>query len=76
MAKADKQKLREKSEDELSKDVRREEQRLQELRFDLARGKVKNSDLVRKSRKDIAQLKTFIKEKEKTKEPVIKNDGE
>lgn len=74
MAKEGRIKLRGKSVEELIREVRNEEQKLQELRFDLARGKVKNSSLVRNARKNIAQLKTLIKESEKDSE--VKNGGE
>ena len=65
MAKDKNQKLREKNSKDLAKEVASEIKRLQELRFDLARGKVKNSAIVRDTRRRIARLQTFINEKEK-----------
>jgi len=76
MAKDEIQKLRDKVVEDLRKDVDNEEKKLQELRFDLARGKVKNSDLVRNSRKNIAKLKTILEEKEaRTKINTANEDG-
>ena len=65
MAKDKNQKLREKSSEDLTKEVASEIKRLQELSFALARGKVKNSAIVRETRRRIARLQTFINEKEK-----------
>jgi len=74
MAKNENQKLREKSREELTKEIASETKNLQELRFDLARGKVKNSAIVRGTRRHIARLLTFVNEKEKIQEE-IKSDG-
>ena len=63
MAKDMNQKLREKSKENLVKEITSEIKKLQELRFDLARGKVKNSAIVRDTRRHIARLQTFVKEK-------------
>ncbi|KKU11940.1 MAG: 50S ribosomal protein L29 [Parcubacteria group bacterium GW2011_GWB1_45_7] len=63
MAKDGFEKLREKGIEELNKETAKEKQKLQELKFDLARGKVKNSAAVRDSRRKIAKLLTFINEK-------------
>lgn len=65
MAKRENQKLREKNAEDLVKEVLREVKKLQELRFDLVRGKVKNSALVRDSKRNIARLKTLINEKQR-----------
>lgn len=65
MAKHEKKKLREKNTEDLIKEVVLEAKKLQELRFDLVRGKVKNSALVRDSRRNIALLKTLINEKQR-----------
>ncbi len=62
MAKERIQKLREKGKEELEKEFTKEKQNLQELKFDLARGKVKNSAAVRDSKKRIARLLTLIGE--------------
>ena len=63
MAKEAIQKLREKQKDDLNKELVEEKQNLQELKFDLVRGKVKNSAAVRVSRRRIARLLTLIGEK-------------
>ncbi len=63
MAKEAIQKLREKQKDDLNKELVKEKQNLQELKFDLVRGKVKNSAAVRVSRRRIARLLTLIGEK-------------
>ena len=63
MAKEAIQKLREKQKDDLTKELVKEKQNLQELKFDLVRGKVKNSAAVRVSRRRIARLLTLIGEK-------------
>lgn len=74
MAKDINQKLREKSKEGLTKEIVSEIKRLQELRFNLARGKVKNSAIVRDTRRHIARLRTFVNEKERNQEET-KNDG-
>ena len=63
MAKESIEKLRERSRDDLFKELLKEKQNLQELKFDLVRGKVKNSAAVRVSRRRIARLLTLIGEK-------------
>jgi len=73
MAKNDTQKLRDKPEAELIKELIKEKQRIQEMKFDLARGKVKNSAAVRESRRKIARLSTLLKEKENA---VVDNQNE
>lgn len=65
MAKETIKKLRDKSAIDLSSELKKEIQKLQELKFDLARGKVKNSASVRVSRKRIATLMTLLGEKSK-----------
>jgi len=55
--------LRQKSKEELVKLVREEREKLRNLRFDLASGKVKNVREIRKIKKDIARALTLIKEK-------------
>jgi ribosomal protein L29 len=73
MTKNDKQKMRDKNTGDLLKEISDEEKRLQELRFDLARGKVKNSSLVRNAKNNIATLKTLVREKERLE--IKNNDG-
>ena len=67
MAKDDIQKLRDRSKEDLMKELFKERQKLQEMRFDLARGKVKNSAAVRDSKRRIARLATLANEKTATK---------
>ena len=55
--------LRQKSKEELAKLVGDEREKLRNLRFDLASGKVKNVREIRKIKKDIARALTLIKEK-------------
>jgi len=76
MAKDNYQKLREKSVEELAKEIASETKNLQELRFDLARGKVKNSAIVRGTRRHIARLRTFVNEKGKVQEEIKSNGRE
>lgn len=57
------QELRQKSETELKKLLSESRERLRVLRFELVSGKVKNVRLVRKSRKDIAQILTLLKQR-------------
>jgi len=66
MAKKGTAKLRDKNKEDLVKEVIKEKQNLQQLQFDLARGKVKNSAAVRDSKRKIARISTLIKEKELT----------
>jgi len=63
MARDDIQKLRDKIDTDLRKELIKERQHLQEMRFDLARGKVKNSAAVRDSKRRIARLATLAEEK-------------
>jgi len=63
MAKESIEKLRERSRDDLFKELLKEKQNLQQMRFDLARGKVNNSAAVRNSKKRIARLASLEKEK-------------
>ncbi|MDP1629550.1 MAG: 50S ribosomal protein L29 [bacterium] len=50
---------------ELKKDLEDLQKNLQIFKFDLSGGKLKNVRQIRKFRKDIALIKTIIKEKEK-----------
>lgn len=55
--------LRQKSISELNKDLEDSQRNLQSLKFDLSGGKLKNVRQIRKVKKDIARIKTIIKEK-------------
>jgi ribosomal protein L29 len=55
--------LRQKSKDELKKILGDNREKLRQLRFDLAAGKVKNVREVRKVKKEISQILTLIKSK-------------
>ena len=53
--------LRQKSKPELQKILSDDQEKLRQLRFDLAAGKVKNVREVRKIKKDIARILTLKK---------------
>ena len=53
--------LRQKSKSELQKLLQDNREKLRQLRFDLAAGKVKNVREVRKIKKDIARILTILK---------------
>ena len=55
------QELRQKSKPELQKILSDNQEKLRQLRFDLAAGKVKNVREVRKVKKDIARILTILK---------------
>jgi ribosomal protein L29 len=55
--------LRQKSKGELKKILGDSREKLRQLRFDLAAGKVKNVREVRKVKKEISQILTLIKSK-------------
>ena len=55
--------LKAKSIPELQKQLKENEELLSSSKFDLAAGKVKNIFLIKDTKKTIARLKTFIKEK-------------
>ncbi|MCD5396525.1 MAG: 50S ribosomal protein L29 [Candidatus Pacebacteria bacterium] len=57
--------LRQKDVKDLRKLERELREKLRQLRFDLASGKVKNVREIRKVKKDIARILTIIREKEK-----------
>jgi large subunit ribosomal protein L29 len=52
---------------ELQRVLQEKREKLRQLRFDLAAGKVKNVREIRETRKDIARLLTLLKEKESAK---------
>lgn len=54
--------LRKKTKNQLDKLLLENQERLRQLRFDLASGKVKNVREIRYIRKDIARILTLIKE--------------
>lgn len=56
--------LRQKSKSELQKLLQDSRERLRQLRFDLAAGKVKNVREIRQIKKDIARILTLLREKE------------
>ena len=56
--------LRQRSKEELEKVVNDLRKKLQELRFDLVSGKVKNVREIRKTRKEIARTLTILAEKQ------------
>ena len=54
--------LRQKSKSELQKILQDSRERLRQLHFDLAAGKVKNVREIRKIKKDIAHILTLLRE--------------
>ena len=56
--------LQKKTSAELQKMVKDERTKLQQLRFDLPSGKVKNVREIRKLRRDIARVLTLLKQKQ------------
>ena len=63
MKKKEVQELKIKSEAELVRLIKDAGEKLRKLRFDLAAGKVKDISQIRETRKGIARMKTFIKQK-------------
>jgi len=55
--------LRQKSKEELKKNVHDWREKLRQFKFDLASGKVKDVREIRHTRKDIAKALTILKEK-------------
>ena len=55
--------LKQKSKEELQKILTENRNKLRQLRFDLASGKVKNVREIRKIKKEIAQILTLSREK-------------
>lgn len=64
MKKAEFYKLKNKSKDELEKLLADSYKKLEELKFNLASGKVKNVKAVRDLKKDIARILTLLNNKE------------
>lgn len=54
--------LRQRTKEELQKFLSEEREKLRQLRFDLASGKVKNIREIRKIKKDIARILTVLKD--------------
>ena len=54
--------LRQKSKNELKKTLQGSQERLRQLRFDLAAGKIKNVREIRKIKKEIARILTLLNE--------------
>lgn len=54
--------LRQKSKTELQKILQSSQERLRQLRFDLAAGKIKNVREIRKIKKEIARILTLLKQ--------------
>lgn len=54
--------LRQKPKMELQKLVREKREKLRQLRFDLASGKVKNVREIRQIKKDVAKILTILKQ--------------
>ncbi len=52
--------LRQKSEEELKEILEQDREKLRQLRFDLASGKVKNVREIRSKRRDIARILTIL----------------
>lgn len=55
--------LRNKTIEELNKLLLESKKQLQDLKFDLSLGKVKNMNMMRELKKYVARIKTIIKEK-------------
>ncbi len=53
--------LRQKSKNELEKVLRDNREKLRELRFNLATGKIKNVSQIRKIKKEISRILTILK---------------
>ncbi|MBI2626055.1 MAG: 50S ribosomal protein L29 [Candidatus Nealsonbacteria bacterium] len=54
------QELKQKSKDELAKLLQDSREKVRQLKFDLASGKVKNVREIRQIKKDIARVLTFL----------------
>ncbi len=61
--------LRQRSKNELQKLLQDSREKLRQLRFDLAAGKVKNVREIRKIKKDIARTLTILNPKSKIQNP-------
>ncbi|HUV81055.1 MAG TPA: 50S ribosomal protein L29 [Patescibacteria group bacterium] len=54
--------LRKKSKEEMQKILKDDREKLKQLRFDLAAGKVKNVREIRKIKKEVARILTLLKQ--------------
>jgi len=61
------QELRKKTKEELNQILREKREKLRQLRFNLASGKVKNVKEIHMVKKDIARILTIINREQKTK---------
>jgi len=61
------QELRKKSKNGLEKMIRDHREKLRQLRFDLAAGKVRNIKEIRQTRKEVARVFTILEEMKKGK---------
>lgn len=61
------QDLREKTIDELKRDLREQQEDLFRYRFQATLGKLENALVIRTTRRNIARLKTLINEKQNSK---------
>jgi len=61
MANRELEQLRKRTKEELQKILQDNREKLRQLRFDLAAGKVKNIREIRKVKKEIAQILTILK---------------
>ncbi len=67
MKKKEIQELKHRSAEDLARMAKEGGEKLRSLKFDLAAGKVKDINPIRTLRKDIARMKTFIRQSEMNK---------
>jgi len=63
MKRTEVQKLKGKNATELAADIEKTRKELEQMRFDMASGKVKNVQMIREAKKKVARMLTFIKQK-------------
>lgn len=63
MKRTEVQKLKAKGAAELHAEVEKTRKELEQMRFDMASGKVKNVQTIREAKKKVARMLTFIKQK-------------
>jgi len=63
MKRTEVQKLKGKNAVELAADIEKTRKELEQMRFDMASGKVKNVQMIREAKKKVARMLTFIKQK-------------
>lgn len=66
--------IREKTEAELQKLLQEKREKLRELRFTLATGKIKSPAEIKKTKKDIARILTILNEKRRQQEQKKENN--